>query len=94
MLSPCSTALNQDASCNTPCEAEAYGKPEDGDASEWVWTKFSSDGLTVVENPDGGMDGQPNVGCAWRCKQGFRLVEIDLGEVSDSGSSSRLKMCL
>lgn len=77
-LTPCSPALGVDASCNEQCDAQALGKPSD-ETSEWVWTTYGSDGVSIVENPSGGSDGRPNVGCMWKCKTGFQLRVVDAG---------------
>ncbi len=71
-LQPCNTLQNVDASCSEPCDPDAYGKPVGNETSEWVWTTYSdrNDG-TIVENPTGGLDGRPNVGCMWRCRDGY-----------------------
>ena len=71
--------MNIDASCSLPCDGEAMGKP---DMSEWVWTKYGGDagGVEVVENPTGGTDGLPNVGCMWKCNAGYALQLVDSGQ--------------
>lgn len=83
-LEVCSELLERDTSCSAPCNADEHGKPDDGDeTSEWVWTTFAEDGTgTIVQNQQGGVDGRPNIGCMWRCKEGFVLRELDSG-VSD-----------
>ena len=81
-LRPCSSLDNMDASCSEPCDPEEYGKPPGGNEtnSEWVWTTYSPEG-TVVKNPSGGTDGLPNVGCMWRCKDGYVKRTIVEGAV-------------
>ena len=78
ILTPCSPAMGLDASCTQACDAQALGKPSDA-TSEWVWTTYGDDGLTIVENPTGGQDGKPNVGCIWRCREGFVQKTLDVG---------------
>ncbi len=80
---------------STLCDGKALGKPDDNDeTSEWVWTTFAPDGsASVVLNPNGGVDGKPNIGCMWRCKDGYTLREIDSGvSVESSSSSSTMKL--
>ena len=85
----CSAFLNADASCLEECDSEAEGKPAEN--SEWVWTVL--EGSEVVENPNGGTDGRPNVGCRWLCADGFTLSVLDAGQgtsvamVAEGGSS-------
>ncbi len=46
----CSDFWHEDASCDTPCDAEALGKPPGDETSEWVWTTYGGeDGVTLVE---------------------------------------------
>lgn len=80
-LEQCSELLSQDLSCSQPCDADALGKPDDGDeTSEWVWTTISDDdGMTIVQNPQGGTDGRPNIDCMWRCREGYVLRQVDSG---------------
>lgn len=78
VLAPCSPAMGLDASCTQACDAQAEGKPSDS-TSEWEWTMFGEDGLTIVVNPAGGTDGRPNVGCLWKCRDGFTLRTVDVG---------------
>ena len=71
--------MNIDASCSLPCDGEAMGKPQE--VAEWVWTKYGgAEGSEVVENPAGGTDGLPNVGCMWKCKEGYTLQQVDSGQ--------------
>jgi hypothetical protein len=63
------------------CNSEDFDKPTEG--SEWVWTTYgvadtgeylrghSSPG--VVQNVLGGMDAKSNIGCMWRCREGYVL---------------------
>ena len=90
----CSELLGYDTSCSTPCDGKALGKPDDNDeTSEWVWTTFAPDGgASVVLNPNGGVDGKPNIGCMWRCKDGYTLREIDSGVSVEISSSSTMKL--
>jgi len=83
---PCSSELNMDASCSRPCDVEALNKPGGNlmvdnadETSEWVWTTYAQDGVTVVQNPTGGTDGKPNVGCMWKCKPGYMHRVLDVG---------------
>lgn len=91
---PCSSLQNMDATCSRECDPEAVGKPPHN--SEWVWTTLS--GATLIENPTGfGVDGKPNVGCMWRCKDGYAPVQLDAGEgtgVIDSSDTAMKKITL
>jgi len=80
IYSPCSPLEDADSSCSQECDADALGKPggNSDETSEWVWTTFDEeDGSLLVQNPAGGLDGQPNVGCMWRCRDGYVLKEVD-----------------
>ena len=106
-MTACSALQNMDASCSQECDADAHGKPVEN--SEWVWTMqlhSLQDGnvvlATEVENPTGGVDGMPNEGCLWRCKEGYALVELDAGggtgvlnisEDSMSSTSGKIRLC-
>jgi hypothetical protein len=79
---PCSTFENKDSTCSQQCDAAALGKPggDSDETGEWVWTTFSEDdGTVLVQNPDGGTDGLPNIRCMWRCRAGYKLHEVDEG---------------
>ena len=92
VLTPCSPVWNTDASCSQPCDPEEHGKPPDDETSEWVWTTYS--GTAVVRNPNGGLDGKPNVGCMWQCRPGYVLRQVDAGQgVSVDSTAQRLSFC-
>ena len=98
ILAPCSPSTNTDASCDQLCDPQALGKPSD-ETSEWVWTTYSdADALAIVHNPTGGTDGRPNVGCMWRCRQGFTLRQLDLlgagGGGGAGGEGSKVSLCV
>lgn len=86
VMTPCSLQGKYDASCSQACDPEEHGKPQglvanaggESETSEWVWTTYDARG-DIVLNPTGGYDGLPNVGCMWRCKDGYRLKVVDAG---------------
>lgn len=101
-LDLCSSETNEDSSCSRECDPDEFGKPLDG--SEWVWTTYasafpgmgSSSSSTqawhsspgVVQNPTGGLDGKPNIGCMWKCMQGYTLeIRHAVVPISSSGDT-------
>jgi hypothetical protein len=87
----CSDYWHEDASCDTPCDAEALGKPPGDETSEWVWTTYGGeDGVTLVEQTQlppasektalnySALGYQRNIGCMWKCKKGFVLRSLEL----------------
>lgn len=91
VLSFCSSIYNnRDASCSQACDPAEFGKPDDDSVAEWVWTTYNTTTGEMVENPTGGADGMPNVGCMWKCKQGYALRTMDAG----GGAEKRVSFCI
>ena len=89
----CSSYSNTDAACSQPCNrwdaSQPYAKPDDGDeTSEWIWTVYNSTSGEIMPNPTGGLDGLPNAGCMWACKQGYSM------RVVHAGSGKPLAFCV
>ena len=78
--SACSDFLHRDASCDVACNAAAEGKPPEN--SEWVLTKVSEDGTSIVENASPVDMSIPNAGCMWRCVEGYRKEVLAEGQLS------------
>jgi hypothetical protein len=98
IFTECSAVNNVDASCDQQCNDEDHGKPDDLDeTSEWVWTKrvtipSAAEGeaasTTLVHNLDmANGDSTPNMGCMWRCKDGYVLSIVGDGLPLPSGQT-------
>lgn len=77
IFSRCSDFMHRDASCEEDCNAEEMLKPAEN--SEWILTTIDEDYNVVAAEPFSTL---PNVGCLWRCSDGYRLERLAEGRVN------------